>query len=404
MMDKREALLGDVSASPSIYRLSGEGNYGKTFLFIGIVGAIASIAGFAVDKGHFFHSYLTAFAFWLTLGLGGLFFTMLHHLTNATWSVVLRRFSENVMMILLFMALLFIPIIAGIGQLYHWSDQNIVAADAVLKSKSLYLNTGFFIVRAVFYIGVWLFLARGLYRNSLAQDNRPGEEQIRRMRKISAPGMLLFALTITFAAFDWFMSLDAHWYSTAFGVYVFSGSLLSALAFITLVTILLRDKGMLSDLITKEHYHDLGKLLFAFTVFWGYIAFAQYFLIWYANIPEETIWYRTRWIGWRPITLLIVFGHFVLPFVVLISRGAKRNLTVMKLMGFWLLFMHWVDVYWVIMPNYSKRAGQALWIDVAAMLGIGGFALWYFWRRMVSHPLVPVNDPRLAASAQLISD
>jgi hypothetical protein len=308
------------------------------------------------------------------------------------------------MYVLFFLAVLFIPIIAGIGDLYHWSHREIVAADPVLTEKSAYLNTGFFIVRAILYLGIWLFLARGLYKTSIAQDKNYRDGQMQHMRKLSAPGMVLFAFTITFAAFDWLMSLDAHWYSTAFGVYIFAGSLLSALAFITLATIFLREKNHLANLITLEHYHDLGKLLFAFTVFWGYIAFAQYFLIWYANIPEETIWFRERWLNWRAVTLLIVFGHFVAPFVVLISRGAKRNLTVMKIMAGWLLFMHWVDLYWVVMPSSSEHALQDVWIDLSAMLGVGGLTMWYFWRRMVSQALVPVNDPRLVASAHLVSD
>jgi len=386
------------------FRLSGDGKFGRNALIVGTFGVAASIVGLVVDKGHFFHSYLIAYAFWLTLGLGALFFTMLHHLTNATWSVVLRRISENVMMVLLFMAILFIPIIAGIGQLYHWSHHEIVSADPVLQQKSTYLNAGFFVIRSVIYFGIWIFLAWSLYKISIKQDGEFRDGQIQRMKKLSAPGMLLFAFTITFAAFDWFMSLNAHWYSTAFGVYIFSGSLLSALAFITLATIFLSEKGVLANLITPEHYHDLGKLLFAFTVFWGYIAFAQYFLIWYANIPEETIWYRVRWTDWRPLSLLIIFGHFVIPFVVLISRGAKRNPVVMRTMAIWLLFIHWVDLYWVIMPNHAGQALQSTWIDIATMAGIGGLTLWFFWRRMASQALVPVNDPRLQASARLISD
>jgi hypothetical protein len=385
-------------------RLSADGNFARNALIIGIIGIAGCVVGFFVDRGHFFHSYLTAYAFWLTIGLGGLFFTMLHHLTNATWSIVLRRISENVMMTLPLLAILFIPIIAGIGELYHWSHHDVIANSPVLQAKSSYLNTGFFIIRAVLYLGIWLFLARGLYKTSLAQDKEHTESQLPRLKKLSAPGMLLFAFTVTFAAFDWLMSLNAHWYSTAFGVYIFSGSLLSALAFITLVTIFLRERGYLSNLITLEHYHDLGKLLFAFTVFWGYIAFAQYFLIWYANIPEETIWYRVRWDNYRFLSLLIVFGHFVIPFVALISRGAKRNLTVMKIMAIWLLLMHWADLYWVVMPNHPGHALQSVWIDIAAVLGIGGLALWFFARRMTSTPLIPVNDPRLEASAHLVSD
>jgi len=385
-------------------RLSADGNFARNALIIGIIGIAGCVVGFFVDRGHFFHSYLTAYAFWLTIGLGGLFFTMLHHLTNATWSIVLRRISENVMMTLPLLAILFIPIIAGIGELYHWSHHDVIANSPVLQAKSSYLNTGFFIIRAVLYLGIWLFLARGLYKTSLAQDKEHTESQLPRLKKLSAPGMLLFAFTVTFAAFDWLMSLNAHWYSTAFGVYIFSGSLLSALAFITLVTIFLRERGYLSNLITLEHYHDLGKLLFAFTVFWGYIAFAQYFLIWYANIPEETIWYRVRWDNYRFLSLLIVFGHFVIPFVALISRGAKRNLTVMKIMAIWLLLMHWADLYWVVMPNHPGHALQSVWIDIAAVIGIGGLALWFFARRMTSTPLIPVNDPRLEASAHLVSD
>jgi hypothetical protein len=387
------------------FKIAQDSNFGKRALVVGIIGLVLGLAGFFIDRGHFFHSYLIAFVFWLSLARGGLFFTMLHHLIGATWSVVLRRFSENIMSTFIFLAIFIIPILLGIGELYRWSHADLVAGDELLIGKTPYLNIPFFIIRAIIYFMVWVLLARSLYRLSIAQDRENAEGGPAGMKRISAPGMVLFAITLTFAAFDWLMSLNASWYSTAFGVYIFAGSVLSALAFITLTAIYLRGKGLLTDVITFEHYHDLGKLLFTFVVFWGYIAFAQYFLIWYGNIPEETQWFRNRWGGWwQFITLLIVFGHFVLPFVVLISRGAKRSLPVLTVMGFWLLFIHWVDLYWVVMPAHPEHAISALWIDVALMAGIGGMFLWFFWRRMTSAALVPIKDPGLEASIRLESD
>ncbi len=387
------------------YILTEPGNFGKRALAVGIIGLIVSAVGLFLDRSHFFHSYLTAFTFWLTIGLGGLFFTMLHHLVGATWSVVMRRISENTMSLALAAAVFFVVVLAGMGELYHWSHHDVVAGDTLLQEKAPYLNVAFFVLRALIYIGVWVFLIRTLYRASLAQDRGHTEEGLARMRRVSAPGMVFFALTLTFAAIDWLMSQNPHWYSTAFGVYIFSGSVMAVLAFMTLVAILLRERGALTNVITEEHYHDLGKLLFTFVIFWGYIAFAQYFLIWYANIPEETAWYHARWGGiWQLATLLLVFGHFVIPFVVLISRGAKRNLKVLKLTVIWILFMHWVDLYWVIVPNHPEGALGLIWVDLAAMAGVGGFSLWFFWRRLSSQPLVPVGDPRLEASIHFANE
>jgi hypothetical protein len=386
-------------------RLDSNDGFGKKALIAGIIGVAISIAGFVVNKGYFFHSYLTSWAFGSTIGLGGLFFVMLHHLVDATWSVVLRRIAENVMSSLMMVTPFFIPIFFGLHDLYHWTHADIVAADPLLQGKAPYLNIGFFIVRALVYIGAWLFLVWRLYKISISEDKSFDSSLTAKMRKLCAPGMLIFAATITFSSFDWYMSLDAHWYSTIFGVYIFGGAVISSLSFITLITIYLRQKGVLADIVSFEHFHDLGKLMFAFTVFWGYIAFAQYFLIWYANIPEETIWYHARWAGsWQFFSLVLVFGHFVLPFMVLISRGAKRNLKTMKIMAIWLLIMHWVDLYWVIMPNFTDNVWASIWIDLGTMLTISGFGLWYFWKKLASKPVIPINDPKLEASIHLVSD
>lgn len=386
------------------FTLTERGSFGKWSLACGLLGLILTVIGYLVDSERMFYSYLVSFGFWTTLGLGALFFVMLHHLTNATWSVVLRRLVENFMAVLPYMVIFILPVLLNLNGLYRWSRPAAVMQDQLLQHKAPYLNDWFFILRTGLYFSVWFLMVRNLYRTSLLQDSGFEEKQVERLRKISAPGMVLFALTVTFAAFDWFMSQDAGWYSTIFGVYIFSGGLVSILAFITLSSLILRRGGVLSDSLTEEHYHDLGKLTFAFVVFWGYVAFSQYFLIWYANIPEETIWFHHRYQGgWKYISLLIVFGYFVVPFVSLISRGPKRNYPVMLIMAGWLLLMHWVDLYWIIMPNYNAHDASISWMDIAAMLLIGGTYLWLFWRKFSSRPVVPVGDPRLQASINFVS-
>lgn len=386
------------------YRLTEDGRVGQVALIIGIIGLVLTATGYFVDKAQFYHSYLTAFFFWLSIALGGLFFTMLHHLVGAKWSVVLRRLAENIMICIPLLAIFLIPVLFGIGELFHWSHPGVVAQDHLLQLKAPYLNVAFFIIRAVFYFVIWVLLARYLLRLSLAEDGGHTESISKKMRVASAPGMILFALTITFASFDWLMSLDAHWYSTIFGVYVFSGSLLAMLAFLMRFVLYLDGTGTLRGIITREHWHDLGKLIFAFTVFWGYMAFSQYFLIWYGNIPEETVWFLHRWEhGWQYISLLIVFGHFVIPFFVLFPYSTKRSRPVMLVMTIWILAMHWVDLYWIIMPNLHREAVKFSWIDFAPMLGIGGIFIWFFWSRVRVTPLVPVGDPGLEESKRLVS-
>ncbi len=383
------------------FRITEPGNLGKFALIAGIGGLALSAAGYFTDSKQFYFSYLTAFAFWATIGLGGLFFTMLHHLTSATWSVVLRRLTETVMASLPILIILFLPVVLGMHDLYHWTHKDVVEQDAVLKSKAAYLNVPFFLVRTGLYFLIWFLLSRSLYGTSLKEDQGSSPDLTMKMKRVSAPGMVLFGLTLTYASFDWLMSLDPHWYSTIYGVYVFSGSVLAILSFLVLVALYLRKQEILDDVITVEHYHDLGKLLFAFTVFWAYIAFSQFMLIWYANIPEETLFFQHRWHGsWKVVSMIILFGHFVIPFVVLLTRAAKRNLLILKVMAVWLLLMHWVDIYWLVMPTLHKEGAVVSWLDVTTMVGVGGIFVWLFWNRFVSQPIVPVNDPKFAASVQ----
>jgi hypothetical protein len=385
-------------------RISRAGNIGQRFLLAGIVGLALSGVGLFFDSRQFFHSYLVAFAFWVSVGLGALFFTMLHHLVSASWSVVLRRMFENVMIALPLLLVFFIPLAFGMGSLYEWTHTDKVATDHLLHGKASFLNSGFFLIRTLVYFAIWSVVALLAYKISLRQDQAHSEAITAKMKKVSAPGMILLAVTLTFAAWDWLMSLDAHWFSTIFGAYYFAGSATSALAVVMLIAIYLRSKQILVKQITFEHYHDLAKLLFSFTVFWAYMAFSQYFLIWYANIPEETIWYQHRWIGsWQTISLLLVFGHFVVPFLVLISRAAKRSRRVLTFAGLWLLFMHWIDLLWLVMPNLHPQGFYPSWMDLTTVVGIGGVFLALVWKRLCAQPLVPINDPKLSESIEFVN-
>lgn len=382
------------------YTISEKGSLGKNALIVGIIFLAVSAAGWYIDSKQFYNSYLVAYVFWLTFALGGLFFTLVNHLFGAEWNIVLRRITEASMYSFPLLALFFIPILFGMHDLYHWTHLDVVANDAILSAKAGYLNTTFFIIRAVVYFAVWFGLSRMLYKLSQKQDSNPDDKIILKMRQYSAPGMILFALTSTFASFDWLMSLEPHWFSTIYGLYVFAGSFLTILAFVIIIALLLRGKGILTDVITIEHYHDLAKIIFAFVVFWGYMGFSQYFLIWYANIPEETVYYLTRWEnGWDTITLTIVFGHFVLPFLALLIRAAKRNLPWLRIVAIWLIIMHFFDMIWLIRPAISHGHGPSFsWMDVSILLAIGGFFIWNFWNNLTSKPLVPVGERRLEAS------
>jgi len=389
-----------MNAETNRFEMTNKGSLGRNALILGIVFILASIAGWYMDSAQFYKSYLVGYIFWLTFALGGLFYTLINHLFGSVWNVVLRRIGEAAMYSFPLLAILFIPILFGMHDLYHWTHEEDVLKDPILLAKSGYLNETFFTIRVVIYFAIWFTLSKILYSLSLKQDKDPDEKYILRLRQISAPGMILFAISITFASFDWMMSLEPHWFSTIYGVYFFGGCFLTILTFVVIMAQNLRKKGYLIDVITVEHYHDMGKLFFAFLIFWGYIGFSQYFLIWYANIPEETVWYKIRWDnGWNYITMLLVLAHFTLPFFILLLRSVKRSLISMKLIAIWILVMHLFDIYWLIAPAISHGHGPHIsWIDFVVLLGVGGFFIWNFWNNLSSHPLVPVGERRLEAS------
>jgi hypothetical protein len=393
-----------VKLDTATYRLTDAGKAGPISLIVGVIGLVACAGAWYADSARFYHAWLTAFLFWLSMGLAGLFFTMLHYLTAARWSVVLRRISEALMMQLPWMIVAFIPVFLGMHDLFHWTHEEAVAQDHLLQWKSGYLNVSFFTVRAVVFFAVWTILALVLRKRSLAQDTKPKVDHVAGLRKVSAGGMLLFALTVTFASFDWLMSLEPHWFSTIFGVYFFGGLFLGGVSLMAIICWILRRGGVLRDSITVEHYHDLGKLMFAFTIFWAYIGFSQYFLIWYGNIPEETFWFLARWEGgWKTISLILVFGHFAIPFVILIFQQVKRRIALLGTVAIWYLIMHWLDQFWLVYPPSHKTNPGIGWIEIVPVLGLGGIFLWSFWRNFAAAPTVPVGDPWLEPSKKFVN-
>ncbi len=386
------------------YRLTDPGKLGQIALIFGIVGLAASAAGFMQNKDQFYHSYLVAFFFWLTVALGALFYNLLHHLTRAKWSTVILKLTEALMSPLPYMLILFLPILLGLHDLYHWTHDDAVVTDHLLQKKAPYLNVPFFLIRVAVYFTVWTLVAYRLIKLSEKQEIQHDDSLYVKMRKVSAPGMLLFAFTITFASIDWIMSLEPHWYSTIFGVYIFAGSFIAMLAFTIIMAAYLRKQGILTDEIKVEHRHNLGKLLFAFTVFWAYIGFSQYLLIWYSNIPEETFWFLERWQGsWRIVSLILPIGHFAFPFLALIPRAAKRSYGWLLFMAIYMFIMHYIDIYWLVMPNLHQHTAVFSWIDLSTFAGIGGIFVWLFWKKYTSGPLVPVNDPALPLSIEHVN-
>jgi hypothetical protein len=366
---------------------------------VAALGVAGSVVAALVDFHHFAFAYLVGFSYAVTLGLGALFFIMVTHVTKAAWSVVARRHAEWVAGALPVCILLFIPVAIMAPTLYwEWWPGAAALNDPILAKKEAWLSPGFFFVRAAFYLIVWSALAWWYVKTSRAQDDSGDPRLTVKMQNLSAPMLLVFALTLSFAAFDWLMSLQPHWYSTIFGVYIFAGAFLSFMSLLALITIALHRRGYFKRISTVEHRHDIGKLMFAFTVFWAYIAFSQFFLIWYANLPEETIFFKVRWEGgWRGVSIALIFTHFVFPFLFLLSRHPKRHLGALAVGAVVLLFAHYVDMYFLIMPMADHHhAFHPSWIDVAGWLGPVGVFLFVVARRAARGPIYPLRDPRLA--------
>ena len=376
----------------------------RTAVLFGGAGLALVAIGWLVDRPAAVRSYLWAYIDWLGVALGSLALTMLHYLTGGVWGLILRRILEAAARTLPLMTLLFLPIALCVPDLYAWANPDIVAHDEVLLHKQWYLDVGFFLSRAAAYFIIWNLLALILLRWSLAQDsaNPPTPQPLRRL---AAGGMLLYAVTITFASIDWVMSLEPHWYSTIFGPLFGVGQLLSALSFGTVVLLLLADRPPLAGLLGRPHFRDLGSLLLAFVMFWAYLGFSQYLLIWSGNLPPENPYYLRRTQGgWQYLAVLILLGHFILPFVLLLSGDVKRTRSKLLAVAAMLLVMRAIDLYWMIAPappfvgeTGAVSFSQAFsWLDLAAPVGVGGVWLAAFLGQLQRRPILPNYDPLLA--------
>jgi hypothetical protein len=390
-----------MSSSTKVPRLSGflSSALPKIAFLLGGLSLALTAVLWRGNPHHTAFSYLFSFLFFLSITLGSLFFVIIQHLTRAGWSVVLRRIPETFAMNAWVMAVFFLPILFGIHELYHWTHADVVAADPILQGKAGYLNFKFFLARAVLFLGAWVWMARYFYKKSVKQDSSGDPKLTLSMQAFSAAAILNFAITLTFGIIDWAMSLTPHWYSTMFGVYFFAGSAVAAFAIMSLVALTLRRFGYLKDIIRVEHYHDVAKFLYGLNIFWAYVSFSQYFLIWYANIPEDSVWFMQHFNGsWNTVAATLAIGHFFVPFLIFMSKHTRRNLTAHCAMMVWFLVMHCLDIYWLIMPNITPNGIHIAVSDISSFVGIGGIYIGFFWLRLRNASLIPVQDPRLPES------
>ncbi len=380
-------------------QLPSQADFTKLFYSAGIVGLIASGVGYFLNSDQFFYSYLTSFSFFTSIALASLILVMIHHVTKSSWGTVLRRIPETFSSNLWIWGIFFIPILLGMSTLYHWSHTEYVMNDPIMLGKAPYLNTPFFIIRQFIYFGIWGYLGFRLHKVSVEMDRTNDWGLTALLRKISAPGILLFSLTIAFASFDWLMSLDAHWFSTMFGVYFFAMSIQALFPVLILLTFWFHKNGILNNTITKVHVYDLGAWFFGFTIFYAYIAFCQFLLIYYANIPEETLWYYHRLEGsWAIITYSLVICRFLIPFVLLLNRDRKHNKTILIITSVLIISMHLIEIHWIVMPILHHSGIAISWLDITTFIGLGGIFMGLFFSTLKTHRMVPINDPTLPAS------
>jgi hypothetical protein len=363
------------------------------------VGVMFGVIGAFVNTRQFAYSYLVAFMFFLSLCLGGLFLTLVHHLFDANWTVPLRRVTEHMGFLLPMMGVLFIPIaIMAKPFIYEWMTHD-PHVDHALHAKQPIFQLPWFIGIAVALFLIWTWLTWSLRKWSLRQDQTGAAECTFAMRKYAAAGIYIFALTLTIAAIFWVKSLEHQWFSTMYGVYYFAGSVWVTLCTLYLIILLLQRTGPLSGVVHARQFHDMGVLLFAFTVFYAYIAFSQYFLIWNAAIPEETFWYIKREKGsWWDMGMLMIFGHFAFPFLTLLRIDAKQSLPVMIPLCVWGWLMHFGDMSFNIMPVLHPGGFVLHWMDIACMAFFAGVLSLMFIKYFKSHPPYPLKDPRLGES------
>jgi hypothetical protein len=360
-------------------------------------GMLVCAIGLLLDPAQFVRSYLTTYMLLVGVTLGSLALAMVHQLSGGAWGVVIHRILGAATRTLPVLTALFIPVIIGMRYLYPWADAAMVAQDAVLQWKRPYLNVPFFLVRAAIYFGVWNGIVFLLNKWSLEQDASGDLLIARRMQKLGAAGLLGYGLTITFASFDWMMSLEPHWFSTIYGVLIIGGQGLVAMAFAIIALAWLSRRPPLNELVTPNHFHDLGNLLLAFTMLWAYFGFSQYLIIWSGNLPEEAEWYLHRSAhGWQLVALALVAFHFAVPFLLLLLRVTKRRGETLAKVAALILVMRYVDLFWLTQPAFYQERLHVHWLDLLLPASLGALWLGVFVYQLRGRALLPLHDPEFS--------
>jgi len=364
-------------------------------LGVGVGALVLCLIGGFFNWDQFFRSYVWCYMFYIGVALGSTAMLMLQYLTGGAWGIMIRRPCEAASRTLPLLLILFVPIAIGIPHLYPWSHADIMAHDAVMQHKQVYLNVPFFLIRTVVYFAGWIVFAQLLNKWS-ADEERGDLRAAGRMAWISGPGLVFYAFSVTFAAIDWILSINPHWFSTMFGLLFVAGEGLCAIAFLICLLVILGSRPPLEGALNRRHIHDIGKLMLTFVMVWAYFSFSQLLVIWSGNLPDEITWYVNRFNGgWQFIGLLLVLLHFALPFALLLSREIKRDFKLLSSIAVLVLVMRFVDLYWMVAPDFHPKQFSVSWMDFLAPIGLGGIWLAAFLWQLEKRPLLPVGDPHL---------
>ncbi|HYN87334.1 MAG TPA: hypothetical protein VER55_02330 [Ardenticatenaceae bacterium] len=370
-------------------------------LIVGIGGAGLCALGAFLSLEQFFRSYLLGYLFWASIALGSLGITLLDHAVGGAWALAIRRFVEASARTIPLMLVLFLPLALGLNYIYEWTHTEVVQADPLLLHKSRYLNVPFFLARTAFYFVVWIALAFILTRWSRAQDEAGDPRLARRIRTFSSAGLALIVLTVTFAAYDWVMSLEPHWFSSIFGAVIGASAVIAAFAFTIIVVSLFSRRDPLADVASPALFGDLGSLMLAFVMIWAYLSFSQFLIIWSANIPEEATWYLRRLGGgWEWVAIVVVLLHFAVPFVLLLARPLRRDARQMRRVAGLILVMSFIHMFWQVTPAFSENGFRIHWLDLVTPIAVGGLWVAAFIWQLRGWSLLPLHDPRLEEQAE----
>ena len=359
-----------------------------------LVGIATTALGYALDPRRMAFENVVGYLFLTSVAVGSVFLVALEYIAGAVWSTPMRRVNEFLGALVLLLPLVALPLFFHLHDLFHWMHEEAVAADKVLAGKSPYLNANFFLIRFAVIFVLWSLFYVLFTRNSTRQDTTKDPRLTTTNIRLAAIFLPVFAISLTLTAVDWAMSLEPHWSSTIFGVYYFAGTVLASISAATYVIVRFHENGYFPKL-QRDSFYSLGALLFAFINFWAYIAFSQFLLIWYANLPEETIWFMARWKnGWEVVSVLLIVVHFVVPYVALLTQDSKMDLKRLKFMAIWILFAHLLDLYWLVMPSYSQKVSLS-WTDLAFPVLLVGLAIVVLGYKMKHNTLIPIGDPKL---------